>query len=365
MSFQGKTKRILKNPIVFFIIFAFYFLGGCREPLFLSRGEEASQAASRDTVSKREKTVPLDKKGQVSAFPPSRRLKAVPLEEPFVLRTTDSDSTFPRGEKVVFTVPLNELNPGDQNQTFFIGKIEERSDLMVRNERAAFTIQLEEQSFRNEEDVFFTGQLEEQSFRGKEDVFFTGQLQEQSFKDEERVSFMESLEQPPQSLGSEVSFMESLEPPQSLEREVFFMEPLEESSSKDEDEIFFMKPLEERAFFMANETTLLNSSLQMVFFDTNSFILSEEGRRILDENVKWLKAYPYIGRIELEGHCDSLGSEAYNRNLGLKRAESVKEYLQSHGIPGERLVPVSYGEAAPLFDANTELNRRVSFVPID
>ena len=83
------------------------------------------------------------------------------------------------------------------------------------------------------------------------------------------------------------------------------------------------------------------------------------------QNIEWLKAYPHIDHIVLEGHCDFSGSESYNKSLGLKRAKNVKEYLQSQGIPSEILDPVSYGETEPLSDTNTDLNRRVEMIPID
>ena len=126
---------------------------------------------------------------------------------------------------------------------------------------------------------------------------------------------------------------------------------------------------EEEAFFMERlridgETFALNSSLQKVFFDQDSFAISKEAKIALEANIEWLKAYPHITHLILEGHCDSLGSENYNKSLGLKRAESVKAYLQLHGISGEILDPVSYGETRPLSDAITNLNRRVEFVPI-
>ena len=148
---------------------------------------------------------------------------------------------------------------------------------------------------------------------------------------------------------------------------MFFADQTEEQFFKTGRDISFIEQLEERSFLSADENSVLRSALQMVFFDTNSFTLTEDNRNILDENIEILKAYPHIGRIDLEGHCDFSGSEKYNRGLGLKRAESVKEYLQSQGIPEERLVLVSYGETQPLFDKEieTDLNRRVSLVPID
>lgn len=349
MFFQENIKKILKNPVAFFFVFAFWFLGGCREPLFLSSQseKESSQTeASRGTVSRRKK----DEIVQINASPP-RQLKAVsldpdPLREPFVLKTTDLGSTFPRGEKMAFAASLDELNPVIRNKTSFIEKLEEPSYLMTESEKATFTIQSEKLFYREKEGVSFTEQPGELSFRGMERVSFTGQPGEPSFRGVEGVSFTEPLER---------QFLEE-------ETEVFFTtEPLEKQFSTGGEEVFFIEPLEERPFLESE----VNSALQMVFFDHDSSTLSEEAQIGLDANIKWLKAYPHINHVILIGHGDSLGSENYNNNLGLKRAESVKEYLKFHGIPEDMFVLVSHGETQPLSDTNTDLNRRVSFAPIE
>ncbi|MGQ9604289.1 MAG: OmpA family protein, partial [bacterium] len=84
----------------------------------------------------------------------------------------------------------------------------------------------------------------------------------------------------------------------------------------------------------------------------------------LDRAVEILKAYP-SARVEIHGHTDSIGSEAYNMKLGLRRAEAVKKYLVDHGINPDNLITKSFGETKPIATNDTkegrQQNRRVEF----
>ena len=71
--------------------------------------------------------------------------------------------------------------------------------------------------------------------------------------------------------------------------------------------------------------------------------------------------------IEIQGHTDATGSEAYNLHLGEQRAEAVRRYLSNqHEIPLHRIGVISYGELAPVIDNSTRenraMNRRVTLV---
>jgi len=83
---------------------------------------------------------------------------------------------------------------------------------------------------------------------------------------------------------------------------------------------------------------------------------------ILDKAVATLKRRSDIN-VEVAGHTDSSGSDAYNQALSARRAESVKNYLQSHGISASRLTSKGYGESAPIASNATKegraQNRRV------
>ena len=106
------------------------------------------------------------------------------------------------------------------------------------------------------------------------------------------------------------------------------------------------------------------SGLKTVFFALDSSELSSESKEVLKSNKEWLDSQTSVVRLELEGHCDSLGSEAYNVGLGQRRAESVKNFLTSLGISEDKLSLISYGEERPLSSTSDGLNRRVNFVPL-
>jgi len=100
-------------------------------------------------------------------------------------------------------------------------------------------------------------------------------------------------------------------------------------------------------------------------FDTSD--LSPEGQAAIDEFAARLKSENKNVYIEIQGHTDSVGSDKYNEELGLLRAESVRRYLnQKHGFPLHRINVISYGESAAVADNNTRegrsQNRRVALV---
>src|SRR5215469_3578138 len=94
---------------------------------------------------------------------------------------------------------------------------------------------------------------------------------------------------------------------------------------------------------------------------------SLEALQTLKVNAEWLKRNP-AARIEIEGHCDSRGTNEYNLALGAKRAQAAKDYLANLGISAERLSTISYGAEIPVCREQTEScwsqNRRARFVVI-
>ena len=104
--------------------------------------------------------------------------------------------------------------------------------------------------------------------------------------------------------------------------------------------------------------------LSTVYFNYDSSGLSEEAQETLLENLSWIKKNKDVTSVELEGHCDILGSEAYNIGLGRRRAESVKTFLIEQGIEASRLAVISYGEERPFSGVDNSKNRRVNFVPM-
>ncbi|MGH7798614.1 MAG: peptidoglycan-associated lipoprotein Pal [Candidatus Binatia bacterium] len=107
------------------------------------------------------------------------------------------------------------------------------------------------------------------------------------------------------------------------------------------------------------------AALKDVYYQFDSVELESEAREILTKNAEWLKAHPRA-RVEVEGHCDDIGSAEYNLALGAKRAQVAKDFLVTQGVTSDRLVTISYGKEAPACFEQTEdcrvRNRRARFV---
>lgn len=92
-------------------------------------------------------------------------------------------------------------------------------------------------------------------------------------------------------------------------------------------------------------------------FAFNSYALDEEARAVLRAQADWIRQFPEV-RFKVYGHTDLVGSTAYNRRLGLRRAEAAVLYLISQGISRSRLeAVVSYGEEQPLIVTEGEERR--------
>ena len=104
--------------------------------------------------------------------------------------------------------------------------------------------------------------------------------------------------------------------------------------------------------------------LNTVYFEYDSSVLSEEAKDTLRENISWIQSNNSVTSLELEGHCDTMGSEAYNVGLGRRRASAVQNFLIENGISASRLSVISYGEERPFSETDHSKNRRVNFVPI-
>ena len=103
--------------------------------------------------------------------------------------------------------------------------------------------------------------------------------------------------------------------------------------------------------------------LSTVYFDLDSSYLAESAKETLRANKAWMDNHTEVKRVILEGHCDPLGSEAYNIGLGERRAQSVLNYLKSIGLSEDKISIVSYGEEKLFSETSNNLNRRVNFVP--
>ncbi len=104
--------------------------------------------------------------------------------------------------------------------------------------------------------------------------------------------------------------------------------------------------------------------VEHINFEVDSYVIQESSYSILNKIAKVLTEYPGA-EITIAGHTDANGSIESNQILGLKRAESVKNYLESKNIEPVRMATLSYGEEQPIDTRNTEeayaQNRRVVF----
>ena len=98
------------------------------------------------------------------------------------------------------------------------------------------------------------------------------------------------------------------------------------------------------------------------FFDFDKAVLKPEGKAKLDDLASKVKAIN-LEVIIAVGHTDSVGSDAYNQKLSIRRAEAVKAYLVSKGIDKSRVYTEGKGEKQPVADNKTKegkaKNRRV------
>ncbi|MEM6888692.1 MAG: OmpA family protein [Pseudomonadota bacterium] len=86
----------------------------------------------------------------------------------------------------------------------------------------------------------------------------------------------------------------------------------------------------------------------MVNFDFDSTVLDAEAQMILREQADWIRQFPEV-RFRIYGHTDLVGSAAYNKQLGLRRANAVVSYFGRLGIDRSRLEAVaSFGDTRPV-----------------
>jgi OOP family OmpA-OmpF porin len=102
--------------------------------------------------------------------------------------------------------------------------------------------------------------------------------------------------------------------------------------------------------------------LEGVNFDFNSDRLTAGSAETLDRVAASLVANPEV-QIEVDGHTDAKGNDAYNQKLSQRRAEAVKAYLVGKGVNAGQLSAKGYGEKQPIASNDTEegraQNRRV------
>ena len=90
-----------------------------------------------------------------------------------------------------------------------------------------------------------------------------------------------------------------------------------------------------------------------VHFAYDKSDVQDEDRDILQRQAAWLQKYAQV-RVTVEGHCDQRGTREYNLALGGRRANAVKDYLVSLGVPASRIDTISYGKERPVCTESDE-----------
>jgi len=103
---------------------------------------------------------------------------------------------------------------------------------------------------------------------------------------------------------------------------------------------------------------------EMIYFDYDQSAIRADAEAALQRKVPILRANPGV-RLRISGHADERGSVEYNLALGLRRANSVRDYLVNFGIDASRITTETFGEDRPLDPGMTEAayqrNRRAEF----
>ena len=106
-------------------------------------------------------------------------------------------------------------------------------------------------------------------------------------------------------------------------------------------------------------------ALTGVWFDFNKATLKPESDRALERVLALLRDDPALN-LEVQGHTDSIGTDAYNETLSQDRADAVVAWLARRGVDDERLTARGYGETMPVADNGSDSgraqNRRVEIV---
>ncbi len=115
-----------------------------------------------------------------------------------------------------------------------------------------------------------------------------------------------------------------------------------------------------------NITLSMPGSITFAFNDAS---LQPQFYPVLNDVARTLTEYNQTV-VEVAGHTDSIGSDAYNQELSVRRANAVAAYLQSQGVMQQRLITVGAGESRPIASNDTDQgraqNRRVeiTLVPV-
>ncbi len=124
--------------------------------------------------------------------------------------------------------------------------------------------------------------------------------------------------------------------------------------------------LPEEAISEVTETEVKETLDQTaVNFGFDRFVLTSEAKTQLRIKAEFLLKNHDV-RLRIEGHCDNRGSDQYNMNLGLKRAQATKDFLMELGVKDDQLTVISLGEKQPIDPSDNDeawaANRRTEFI---
>jgi OOP family OmpA-OmpF porin len=104
---------------------------------------------------------------------------------------------------------------------------------------------------------------------------------------------------------------------------------------------------------------------ETILFATGKATIDPSSTHLLDSVAEILKTNPGITKLTIEGHTDSVGDAASNKQLSQERADAVKAYLAGKGIADGRMGAVGFGSEKPIASNETDegraTNRRVEF----
>ncbi len=107
--------------------------------------------------------------------------------------------------------------------------------------------------------------------------------------------------------------------------------------------------------------------MPIIYFAYDSDLLVPSETAKLDSISAYLANKPVLALV-IEGHCDQRGTDEYNRALGERRANAIREYLVGHGLADNRIKTISYGKDKPAVQGSGESvwsqNRRGVPVPM-
>jgi peptidoglycan-associated lipoprotein len=90
-----------------------------------------------------------------------------------------------------------------------------------------------------------------------------------------------------------------------------------------------------------------------VYFDYDKYDIRADAQPVLSAQAAWLVRYPSV-KVRIEGNADERGTREYNLALGGRRANSVKDFLVSHGVTADRIETISYGKEMPIDSGENE-----------